>query len=218
MSIDCFILGFNHNAAKEGNNRIHFGIGKSGNKLVGLVDEKYNKTVSETGYFSMNSSMTNAGGWRDCRLRNVVLQGTTTPNYPLDDVMLAALPFELRAVMKSVTKYTDNVGNGNGTGNSVESNVTATTDYLFIPSEYEVFASSNVSNIYEASYQAQYDYWKSGNSKIMYKYNDTSAIAFWWLRSLNKYNDSGFCLVRASGNLTSFEANCSYAILPCFCV
>ena len=36
LSIDTFIVGFNHNSAKEGTNRIHFALGKIGGKLVAL--------------------------------------------------------------------------------------------------------------------------------------------------------------------------------------
>lgn len=215
LSIDCFILGFNHNAAKEGNNRIHFGIGKSGDKLVGLVDSSYQSFVSETGYFSMNSSVTNVGGWKDCQLRNNVLQGTGTPTAPTAHTMLAALPADLRAIMKSVIKYTDNVGGGNG---SVESNITATTDYLFIPAKYEIVISNNATNTYEQAQQAQYEYWKNGNSIIVYKYNNTSTATYWWLRSPIRFSVSSFCWVDVRGNLSDDSARDSLAILPCFCV
>ena len=40
----------------------------------------------------------------------------------------AALPSDLRSNLKTVTKYTDNVGNASG---SVAANVTATTDDIF---------------------------------------------------------------------------------------
>ena len=49
------------------------------------------------------------------------------------------LPSDLRAVLKPITKYTDNVGGGSG---SVQSNVTATTDYLPLLSMKEVFGST----------------------------------------------------------------------------
>nr|DAY58022.1 MAG TPA: Fibronectin type 3 domain [Caudoviricetes sp.] len=38
VTLDAFILGFNHNAAREGSNRIHFHIGKQNGKQVGLSD------------------------------------------------------------------------------------------------------------------------------------------------------------------------------------
>lgn len=222
LSIDCFILGFNHNAAKEGNNRIHFGIGKNGDKLVALVDDyNYNKFATDVGWFSMNSSDTNTGGWKDCQLRNVVLQGTGTPTLPTANTMLAALPSDLRAVMKSVTKYTDNAGD---TTSFVESNITATADYLFIPAIFEIVTEINSSvmmNIYEGAQQDQYDYFKSGNSITAYKYNDISASARWWSRSPGRStitDAKGFGIVIPNGYIGAYFANVQLAVLPCFCV
>ena len=54
LIIDVFIIGFDHNAAIEGNNRVHFKIGKQGVKQVGLfsnsnpIAEKYEFSISET--------------------------------------------------------------------------------------------------------------------------------------------------------------------------
>ena len=65
-----FIIGFNHNASVEGSNRIHFQLAKtalSGGKDVSFCDSKYNANVSATGYFSMNSSKTNSGGYKNLR-------------------------------------------------------------------------------------------------------------------------------------------------------
>lgn len=53
LIIDVFIIGFDHNAAIEGNNRVHFKIGKQEGKQVGLYSnanfsaEKYEFTDSE---------------------------------------------------------------------------------------------------------------------------------------------------------------------------
>ena len=50
---------------------------------------------------------------------------------------MAALPADLRAVMKPITKYTDNIGGGtNDAGN-----VTASVDYLPLLAEKEIFGS-----------------------------------------------------------------------------
>lgn len=38
QTVDAVILGINHNAEKEGNNRIHFLIGKSGDNICGMTD------------------------------------------------------------------------------------------------------------------------------------------------------------------------------------
>lgn len=128
-----FIIGFNHNASVEGANRIHFQLAKtalSGGKDVCLCDSEYNLQVYETGYFSMNARNTNSGGWKSSQMRANIC-GTSLSSY--SGKILAVIPAELRAVLKSVTKYTDNTGGGS----MAASAVTATTDYFFLLSEFE---------------------------------------------------------------------------------
>ena len=48
--------------------------------------------------------------------------------------------------MQPVTKYTDNTANGGG---NVQTYVTATTDYLFLLAEFEVFGTRSYANSYE---------------------------------------------------------------------
>lgn len=149
-----FIIGFNHNASVEGTNRIHFQLAKtalSGGTDVCLCDSSYNSTVSTTGYFSMNSSRTNSGGWASSQMRTNIC-GTSLSSY--SGTIIAVIPAALRAVLKSVTKYTDNTANGGG---STASYVTATTDYFFLLSEFEVFGSISYGNTNEKNKQAQTD-------------------------------------------------------------
>ena len=82
--------------------------------------------------------------------------------------------------MQPVTKYTDNTANGGG---NVQTYVTATTDYLFLLAEFEVFGTRSYANSYEQNYQAQYDYYKAGNSKVAYNHSAVSTAVWWWLRS-----------------------------------
>ena len=140
-----YIIGFNHNSSKEGNG-ITFGTFKtalSGGKDICLVDGKYGvSSTNGTKYFNMNhSSNTNAGGWKGCDLRYDVLGSTntndgdataTTATNPVANTLMAALPSDLRAVMKPMTIYTDNTGDGKND----ESYVTKTTDYLPLLAEY----------------------------------------------------------------------------------
>ena len=136
LSINVYIIGFNHNSAREGNNRIHFKIGKIGGTQVALVDSQYGSGVSSSGYFSMNTSNTNSGGWANSHMRKTVLGSDASPTSPRANTLLAALPADLRAVMKPITKYSDNTGGGNNTA----SYVTSTTDYLFELAEFEYHA------------------------------------------------------------------------------
>ena len=213
LSISPFILGFNHNSSKEGTHRIHWQLGKIGGTMVGLCDNQYNSSVNGAGYFHMNDSNTNVGGWKDSSMRKTLLGNSKTPTSPLANSLMAALPSDLRAVMKSVTKYTDNVGNATG---SVAGNVTATTDYLFLLAEFEVFGSRYYANDYERNSQLQYDYYKASNSRVAYKHNATGTAVWWWLRSpYSSYNGS-FCDVNAGGGGNGNNAYYSAALLPGF--
>ena len=141
LSIDAFIIGIDHNSAKEGANRIHFKIGKISGTHVALIDSAYDNVKSSSGYFNMNTSNKNTGGWKSCALRTVVLGSDSNPLSPTANTLLAALPSDLRAVMKSVVKYSDNTGGGTNTA----SYVTDTTDYLPLLAEFEVQGSTILS-------------------------------------------------------------------------
>ena len=210
-----FIIGFNHNSSVEGTNRIHFQLAKTdltGGTDVCLCDRSYDSTVSETGYFSMNSSQTNSGGWKSSQMRTNIC-GTSLSSY--SGTMIAVIPEALRAVLKSVTKYTDNTANGGG---STASYVTATTDYFFLLSEFEVFGSISYGNKNEKNKQAQYAYYSAGNSKIKYKYNGTSTAARWWLRSPYESNYYYFEIVDTDGTADVGKPRYSFGFAPGFCV
>ena len=209
-----FIIGFNHNQELEGTNRIHFQLGKtalSDGTDVCLCDSSYNSNVSTTDYFSMNSSNTTSDGWKSSQMRTNIC-GTSLSSY--SGTIIAVIPEELRAVLKSVTKYTDNTGGYH----PAASYVTATTDYFFLLSEFEVFGSISIANSNEASKQAQYAYYSAGNSKIKYKHNDTSTAANWWLRSPEAYYGASFVCVDLNGTYTSSRASNSLGFAPGFCV
>jgi hypothetical protein len=117
-------------------------------------------------------------------------------------------------VLKSVTKYTDNTGNSSTSA----ANVTATTDYLFLLAEYEVFGSISYANTNESAKQAQYAYYSAGNSKIKYKHNATTTTANWWLRSPKTSNSTRFVSVYADGSVDNSNAYYSGGVAPGFCV
>lgn len=210
LTVNAFILGFNHNSAKEGANKIHFQIGKIGTTPVALCDSQYNNYGSSAG-FRMNTSNTNSGGWNGSYMRKTVLGNTNTPTNPLANSLMAALPSDLRAVMQPVTKYTDNTGNSSNSSG----NVTATTDYLFLLAEFEVFGTRSGANQYEQNSQAQYDYYKAGNSRIANNHSAVSTAVWWWLRSPS-YGGSGFRAVGAGGIGTFNNAYYSAGVRPGF--
>ena len=205
-----FIIGFNHNASVEGSNRIHFQIGKTA--LSGGTDVCLVNGYSDDSDFYMNTSNTNSGGWSSSYMRTKIL-GTSLSSY--SGTFIGVLPAALRAVLKSVTKYTDNTGGGS---DSVASNITATTDYFFLLSEFEVFGSITNSNFKEKNKQAQYAYYSAGNSKIKYNHSATSTAVVWWLRSPYASNSSRFVNVRNDGTVGYSNASYSAGVTPGFCV
>ena len=214
LKVDAFIIGFNHNSGKEGSNRIHFLLGKIGGKFVGLVDSYYDPSgyTTTSGAFTMNTSDTNSGGWAKTQMRSTVLGAASDPTNPTANTLLAALPADLRAVMKSVTKYTDNTGGGSNSASAV----TATTDYLWLLAEFEVFGSRTYANSSEPSSQAQYEYFKAGNSKIAYKHSAAETAAAWRLRSPYSNSTTIFCAVDSGGGAASYFAYRSLALVPGF--
>ena len=241
-----YILGFNHNSAKEGNG-IQFGTFKSalsGGTDVCLIDSYYNQYQSYNGtkYFQMNhwgsssNYNTNYGGWKACDMRYDILGSTNkapsgygaqkttsvvgydapanTATSPVANTLMAALPADLRAVMKPITKYTDAVGNSS----NVAANVKTSVDYLPLLAEFEIFGTRSYANQYEQNSQVQYDYYKSGNSKVKYRHSATGSTAVWWERSPFYGSTGTFCFVNANGGATSDFASYSLGLAPAFMV
>lgn len=213
FNVDVFILGFNHNSSKEGSNRIHFQIGKVSGKAVALCDSQYNGSGSSA-MFHMNSSDSNSGGWNGSYMRKTLLGNSNTPASTLENSLMAALPSDLLAVMKTVTKYTDNTGGGSNSSG----NVTATADYLFLLAEFEVFGTRYWANQYEQNSQKQYDYYKAGNSRVAYNHSAVSTAVWWWLRSASYYNSYIFCDVYTDGGYSPYYAYSSAGLRPGFAV
>lgn len=220
-----YILGFDHNSSREGTG-ITFGTFKtalSGGTDICLVDSHYNDySTGGQKWFNMNhSSNTNSGGWKGCDLRYDVLgstnsnnndAGTTTATSPVSGTLMAALPSDLRAVMKPMNIYTDNTGGGSNTA----SYVTKSVDYLPLLAEYEIFGTRSYANSAEQNYQAQYQYYKNGNSKVKYRHSSTSSTAYWWERSPFCNGSLSFCYVNAGGSANYYNARYSYGLAPAF--
>ena len=236
-----YILGFNHNSAKEGNG-IQFGTFKtalSGGTDVCLVDGSYNSYKTDgSKIFNMNHwGNYNYGGWKACDLRYDILGSTNkapvnygkaratsdtgydaptnTATSPVANTLMAALPADLRAVMKPITKYTDNKGNSS----DVAANVTSSLDYLPLLAEQEIFGGNRTySNQYEKNSQVQYAYYSAGNSKVKYRHSATGSTAYWWERSPNYYTTTTFCYVYTNGSAGNLSARLSYGLAPAFMV
>lgn len=234
-----YILGFNHNSEVEGNG-ITFGTFKtaaSDGIDVCLVDSNYKTYAYSDGtkYFSMNhwGNYYN-GGWAGCDMRYDILGSTdnapsdygaakttsvvgndpssTCATSPVANTLMAALPADLRAVMKPMTKYTD----GNGNSSNIEANVVVTIDYLPLLAEFEIFGTRKHANIYEQNKQKQYDYYGVGNSAEKYRHSTTDSTAFWWERSANYSSNISCCCVSTVGHPIFTGAGYALGIAPIF--
>lgn len=215
LKVDAFIIGFDHNSELEGANRIHFQLGKINGVQVTFVDRNYSDSYSYGGKFVMNSTNTNIGGWQNSRMRTTILGNSGNPQSPPTGSFLSLLPQDLRDVIKPTSKWTDNKGDGTDTA----ADVTSTTDYLFLLSEYEVFGSRTCANSNENTKQKRYQYYAlNENSAIFYQHNDTLNACFWWLRSPYYSSANHFCSVWSGGGANNREANTSYGVSPGFAV
>lgn len=234
-----YILGIDHNSTIEGTG-IHFGTFKTAEgKDIALI-KGYNG-VYNSGL--MNFAMSawggwNYGGWAGCDMRYAILGSTdvapsnygTTPNNtrtgydatetcatnPVAKTLMAALPADLRAVMKPMTKYTDNKGNAS----TFTTNVTATIDYLPLLSLTEVFGPDDSTSLYyenpaEPQKQAQYAYFAAGNSVVKMRSDDPAYGADCWSRTVSTKNQTSFCIMRPTGAGQN-TANSGQGIAPIF--
>ena len=202
----CYILGFDHNKSLESNNAhaLHIGFGASalnGGAYIAYCDSSYRDTVSSTGYFSMNSSNTNSGGWNSCQMKSTICPAFKN-----------VLPSDLKSNIRAVTKWQNN---GNSTSGQSSSNE------IWLLSEMEIFGSANSSN-YTAN-QLQYDFYKgvagwSAASPIKYKDTSTSEAVFWWERSARSSSSGGFCYVDTNAGAFYVDARLSYGFAPCLCL
>lgn len=257
-----FIIGFNHNSTVEGRG-ITFEIGKvdsASNDICLFERMGIASGYPESGYLGeaniayasniwMCDNNTDPIGWSTSNMRTYVLGSvnnqpydqTTNPTGYKPGTIMSLLPDDLRIVMKKVTKWTDNTG---GTTQS-SSNVTATNDYLFLLSGYEVFGTTTgfngrTCNASEANKQMQYQYYINANNTRLKYYNSTDSNSPYgitykkqdvWLRSpVNYIGSSQNFAVAASRSLNNLTKSSAYGgnprtpyvqslgICPCFVV
>ncbi len=236
-----YILGFDHNSDVEGKG-VQFGgfktsAGSSGINVC-LIDGNYGSSKTDgTKAFNMNHwGNYNHGGWGRCDMRYDILGSTdvapqtygtsaasgevgydattTCATNPVENTLMSCLPADLRAVMKPIAKYTDNVGGGTDTAE----NVTALIDYLPLLAEFEIFGTRSYANSTEQTYQQQYAYFKAGNTKKKYRHSATGSTAFWWERSPIYGHTYLFCSVATGGSASRNGAGISYGVAPAFLI
>lgn len=182
------VIGFNHDTLTNAN---AYGDNTATGK-AGITFQMHDIFTIE---YSMNSSDTNVGGWKDSSMRTIVME----------QHMRVFLPTEWQTVVKQVNK-------SSGLGGGSSSGTETVSDSCFLLSEIEVFGSTTYSVSGEG---AQYEYYKAGNSKM--KRRDDLADT-WRERSSMSGNKYGFCLVNSSGISYNRGAGSVYGVAFAFCV
>lgn len=195
-----YIIGINHNEAKEGKGIAFQGFKTAQTGGIDIAVTGTNYTSSDSGMI-MNLTDTNAGGWNGSWAHTTCM-GQWKNCFPSD----------LQAVIRTTTLYTDNTGNGSTSASAVTSN----SNEVYYLAEYEVFGSNTYANTNEPAQQAQYDYYKAGNSKVKYRSDNTSDAAGWWLRSPGRGYSISFCIVIPDGSAYDSTAYNSLGLAPCF--
>lgn len=134
--IELVIAGFDHNMDLESPSEhcTHFLLGR----VSGILSYIGGIRMFES------SSGSNAGGWEHSFPRKIFKDSSLG--------FRNILPADLKAVMRSVFKYTNNVGFGTPSA----SNITSTTDSIAVLSQYEMFGLTTNIDPNEANMQVQY--------------------------------------------------------------
>lgn len=229
-----YIIGFNH----DGNiGTIDFGTFKSdisNGKDIALKDSNSQQTNGTKAFNFNHWGNLNYGGWAGCDLRYDILGSTdvapsgygsaVTPDRvgydatvtcatdPVPNTLMAALPYDLRVVMKPMVIYTDNKA---GASNDADC-ISATIDYLPLAAEYEIFGVQKMAHAGEQMYQTQYEYYAAGNSTKKYSDLNTSTGVVWYLRNSSHTINYGAGCVLADGTCGGSSIHASHAIAPIF--
>ncbi len=154
----------------------------------------------------MNATDTNAGGWEASELRAKMNSGE----------IWNLMPSEFQSKVKSVTKFTNNVGGGKANRDAA---VTATSDKLFLLSYSEIVSTSYWASDYSwtSSEGTQYEAFKG---KVTNNHGGNAAFGsyfssnYTWERSVDPTSSSRFLDVTYSGNPS--DSNRA-AGMTCFC-
>lgn len=199
--IEVVILGFNHDVLSgtdaDKTAPITFG-------MRGVLD----------GWYEMNDSNTNRGGWRDSKMRTVYMERFYT-----------LLPADLQALIKPVVKLTGTGGGGN--------DIASTDDKLFLLSDVEV--TGDEGNYTDGAAEGeQYDYFKrlaaadtddeddedepTYDREKAIKLRSNGGSYYWWLRAPYPSYATAFLYVTTSGGVGYASASITCGVSFGFCI
>lgn len=198
-----YIIGFNHNSAREGDGITFQGFKtaqQNGVSVCLLGQKSSGYLTDDTGFIATNSSST-TGGWNNSFAYTVQCPA-----------IKALFPSDLQTVIKTTTLWTNNTGSGS----NVASDVTSNTNEVFYLAEFEIFGACTNANSAEQNYQKQYTYYASGNSAIKYRDSDVSVADSWWCRSPAMEDTHFYCCVSSDGRSSYNYTNAASCSAPCF--
>lgn len=143
--------------------------------------------------YRMNSTATNAGGWKSCLMRSTYLPA-----------VLDLMPSEVKNAIREVSKKTS--------AGRQSSTIETTADKLFLLSQVEVFDSEYHTASGEGD---QYDYYRNGNTTDKTVVNGSENV--WWTRSPDSQNSNSFRTVRAGGQVSNSNATSQLGASFAFC-
>lgn len=185
------IIGFNHDDLDSSDAKYNDASYNGGTKKAGIT---FQMQEILTQLYRMDETSSNACSWRDSEMR--------VQTMPAIKQIFDA---EAVAVMRTVAKKTAH--------SQTDSTIFTTPDELFLLAHIEVFESVGSSHPGEGE---QYEFYKSGNSKI--KYYLSGSAYYWWLRSPSTSYSSSFRFVNSSGSTSSNYAANTWGVAAGFCV
>lgn len=150
---------------------------------------------TERGY--INSSNTTAGGWSGCARRAWC-----------NNAYYNALPSAFKNLVKQA-KHSTTEGNQSTT-------LESTDDYVFLPSEWEIYGITTWAGAQEGT---QYEYYRTAvNRNKLPRANSTSSTSIYWERSPGVAIAGQFCQVFYNGDANVTGASGTFGIAPALCI
>ena len=234
-----YIIDFNHPINKTiKDNNIIFGSFKvaPNGKDIALCDAYYNNSAGGTNRFAMNSKSSAYGGWRGCDLRYDILGATSTPAsqhnnissssnigynavtatiaFPKSNTLMAALPNDMRNILKLWNRYIDYSGYySNADANCSTPTIDAGISLL---TEYEIFGQYSYCSSAEPNHQKQMKYYELGNNTQKCNYNYQNQAIYWWEASPSTTISSFGCAAPSSNSQDKKTAYYSLGLAPIF--